>query len=190
MKKIILFILITMTIFALLFVVSFISYRNTLKELGDAKRKYGILKDLVNGDIVSLREKLSKLGKTDTEIDYYINLFSKLEYEKGRIEYENKNYTLALEHFKNTYELSKDPRLRMMAIYYMGKTLNTLGKYEEALRYLKIFLENRSYPIYREGLLELAVSANALKNQAILKKIEDIFKTDRIYYEKFREVIK
>jgi len=182
--------LIIMTIFAALFVVTFIFYRSVSKENEALKNELQAFKYLYDGNIEKFVEYMKKLGKKDTDINFYIEKAVEIQIGKAEIEMEKHNYDIAYHILLDAYNYSQNEKQKYYIAYLLGKVLNKKEEYEEAYNFLKIFLSGKSYNFSKEALLELALSAKKLGKPKELKIIEEYFKKDPIYYRKFQEVIK
>ncbi len=181
--------LIIMTVFAVLFVVTFIFYRSVYRENESLKNEVQAFKYLYDGNIEKFVEYMKKLGKKDVDINFYIEKAIEIQIGKAESEMEKHNYDIAYKILLDIYDYSQDEKQKYYIAYLLGKVLNKKGEYEEAYNFLKVFLSGKSYSFSKEALLELALSSKKLGKVKELKVIEEYFKKDPVYYKKFQEVI-
>ncbi|MCD6450572.1 MAG: hypothetical protein J7L34_08730 [Thermotogaceae bacterium] len=184
------FFLTVMTIFAVLFVVTFIFYRSTLRENAILRNEIRAFKYLYEGDIEKFIQNLKKINAKDVDINFYIKNAVKFQVSKAESEIEKRNYDVAYKILLNVYDYSQDEEQRYYIAYLLGKVLNKKEEYDEAYNFLEIFLSGKFYGFSKDALVELAVSAKKLGRTEDLKVIEEYFKKDPVYYKKFQEVIR
>ncbi len=187
MNKQHIFSLVIMTIFATLFLISFVEYRATKSRLILLEKEVSAFKALIRGDLEDFNNAMKSLGK-EKDAEFYTEKFLNILLERGRMEMENHNLAKAYEFFSNVYQISDKPLLKLKAAYLCGKVLNEMKDHKRAHEFLEIFLKEKNSIFYKDALIELAIASKGIGDSTTLKKIESILENDPVYSKKLREV--
>ncbi len=170
--------LITMTIFAGLFLLSFKLYVDEKSRRSSLEREVKAYEDFISGDYESFLKRIDGT-KISKKMGYYLEKFAQMELSKGMIELENSNYGSALEHFRKVLAMDVPESFKLRAKLLIGKTYNAMGKYEKAYEILRVFLEDaRDFHGRGEGLVELAKSCVKLGKFDDIEEIKKELRSD------------
>ncbi len=180
-----------LTIFAALFLFTFVSYRFSRERCENLSKEIKAYELFVSGDMDGFMEYVKKMGlPLSKELGFYLERFAQLELSMGTNEFENGNYGRALEHFRKVIDLDGIPetielKARMMA----GRSLYKLGRYDEAYDVLEVFLEDaKGFRLRNEGLVDLARVCVKLRRYDELESIKKELKYDEENLKKLMEL--
>ncbi len=180
-----------MTVFAVLFLITFFSYKSLKKSYDEMSSELKAYDMFLSGDLEGfLKYVKGKNLRLSKEIDFYLDRFAQLELSAGLSEMESGNYGEALEHFQKVLGMSSISKTtRFRAIMFTGKAFYNLRKYDKAYEYLRVFLEDaRDFHGRGEGLVELAKTCIKLGKYDDLNAIKRELRFDKVNLKRIMDL--
>lgn len=145
-----------MTIFSILFLVSFFLYETTRSDLKRCRAKETAYKSLIDGDFEKFKSLMKDLSKP--ELDYYSSKFFDLEISLAVEEKNSGNFGRALELVEKAFGIASTKSQISRALVLKGELLMKMERYDDVMKDLEIFLKDKTLPD-RERALEILKEA-------------------------------
>ncbi len=164
------FYLIMMTIFAILFLVSYFLYDSVKRDLKECRTKEIAYKSLIEGNFDKFQSLMRDLPRH--ELDYYSSKFFDLEISLSEEEKANGNFGRALELVEKALKVHRTNDQLSKGLILKGEILVKMEKYTEALNTLEVFL-NKDLPYRKEALFLLKNTAEKAGRSDLVSKVEE-----------------
>jgi len=164
------FYLVMMTIFAVLFLVTYYVYSQTKEKLQQCGVERDALYALVDG---RFDEFSKKLDLKEHQIAYYASKFFQFQLGKAYMEVRRGNYGKALEDIEKALAVAQSPSELSEGLIFKAAVLEKMGRYEEAVKVLKIVIEEK-LPGMSSAVDGLRRIKGKVKDEEMEKLIESI----------------
>ncbi len=166
-----------MTIFAVLFLVSYLLYGVAKNDLKECRAKEMAYKALIDGDFEKFKSLMKDLPKH--ELEYYSSKFFDLEISLAVEEKNSGNFGKALEILEKSLKVVSTKSQLSRALLLKGEILLKMGRYDELLKDLSVFLKDKTLPDREKALELLKEAAEKIGREDIVREVEEHLKNRR-----------
>ena len=159
-----------MTVFAVLFLISYFLYGTTKNDLKECRTKEIAYKSLIDGNFEKFKSLMKDIPKH--ELEYYSSKFFNLEISLAIEEMSSGNFGKALDIVEKALKVAATKFQISKALILKSEILMKMERYDEVIRLLKSFIENKSLPERERALELLKRAAEKLGKKDLISEVE------------------
>ena len=166
-----------MTVFAILFLISYFLYATTKKDLNECRLKETAYRALIDGDFDKFKSLMKDLP--EHELDYYSSKFFNIELSLALEEKNSGNFGKALDILEKSLKVANTKSQVSKALILKSEILMKMERYDDVVRELRVFVKDQTLPDRERALEILKEAAKRSGDKELESEIERILKSGR-----------